>query len=151
MNETAVPEQVGMSSARLAKLCAAMQAFVDEGRFAGISTLIARRGQVVDARCYGKLNIAANKPLQPDSIFRVASLSKPITAVATLMLYDEGAFELDDPVVHWIPQFRNFKVLLNKTGDRLELGALEKEITFRHLLTHTAGLGYGIGVGPIEE
>jgi CubicO group peptidase (beta-lactamase class C family) len=151
MLETASPEQVGMSAARLAELHAAMQAFVDEGRFAGISTLIARRGQVVDARCYGMLDISANKPLRPDSIFRLASLTKPITAVAALMLFDEGHFGLDDSVSQWIPDFRNFQVLLTKTGDRLELSALDKAITFRHLLTHTAGLGYGFGLTPIEE
>ncbi len=151
MLETATPEQVGMSSARMAELRAAMQAFVDEGRFAGILTLIARRGQIVDSRCYGMLDVAANKPLRPDSLFRLASLTKLITSVAALILLDQGRFSLDDPVSNWIPEFHNFKVLLKKDGGTLELGESEKEITFRHLLTHTAGLGYGLWEGSIEE
>jgi CubicO group peptidase (beta-lactamase class C family) len=151
MLESVTPEQAGMSSSRLAELHTAMQTLVDDGRYAGISTLIARRGQVVDSRQYGWLDIAANKPLALDSLFRLASLTKTITSVAALILFDEGAFGLDDPVVRWIPEFSRFKVLLGKTGDSLDLGPLERPITIRHLLTHTAGLGYGFGFGPIEE
>jgi CubicO group peptidase (beta-lactamase class C family) len=151
IRETATPEQVGLSFSRLADLHAAMQAFVDQGKFAGIATLIARRGQVVDFRQYGLLDIAANKPLRPDSLFRIASLAKPITSVATLMLHDEGLFDLDDPVSKWLPDFKNFKVSLNPAGEPLELVNLEKQITFRHLLTHTSGLGYGFMGGLIED
>src|SRR5260221_2674226 len=97
MIETVTPEQAGMSASRLQALRAAMRAFVDEGKIAGLSTMIVRHGQVVDAGCYGKLDIAANKPMQPDSLLRIYSLTKPITTVAALMLFDEGRFDLDDP------------------------------------------------------
>lgn len=151
MLETATPEQVGMSASHLNDLRAAMQAFVDGGEFAGVSTLIVRRGQIVDARCYGKLNLAAGKPILPDSLFRIYSLTKPVTAVAALMLFDEGRFDLDDPVSNWLPDFKNFTVSLNPNGEVLQRGDLEREITFRHLLTHTSGLGYGFMGGPLEE
>src|SRR4051794_10463383 len=98
MFATATPEQVGLSSSRLAQLHAELQSLVDEGQLAGIATLIARRGQVVDSRCYGLLDTAAKKALRPDSLFRLAWLTKPITSVAALMLFDEGCFDLDEPV-----------------------------------------------------
>jgi len=143
MVETVTPEQVGMSSSRLGDLHATMQAFIDETKFSGLATLIVRHGQIVDSRCYGQLDIAANKPLRPDSLFRILSLTKPITAVATLMLYDEGRFELDDPVSQWIPAFKRLKVEQKAADGATELHALDQEITLRHLLTHTSGLGYG--------
>ena len=151
MVEATTPEQVGLSTSRLKDLHATMQAFVDDGKFAGLATLIARRGQIVDSRCYGKLDIAADKPVLPDSLFRIYSLTKPITAVAALILFDEGRFDLDEPVSKWIPGFKKFRVSLTSAGAKLEVGVLEREITFRHLLTHTSGLAYGLMGGPIDE
>jgi CubicO group peptidase (beta-lactamase class C family) len=151
MIETIAPESVGMSSDRLKEIDTTMQAFVDQGKFAGIATLIARRGQVVHYGCYGKLDLAANKPVQPDSLFRIYSLTKPITSVAALMLCEEGHFNLDDPVAKWIPEFNHFKVLPESASTNSELETQTKEITFWHLLTHTSGLGYGFDTGLIEE
>ena len=151
MIEIIAPEKVGMSSKRLKDIETTMQTFVDQSKLAGISTLIARRGKVVHFGCYGKLDLAANKPLQPDSLFRIYSLTKPITSVAALMLYEEGYFDLDEPVTRWIPEFKHFRVLPQSTSSSKDFGMLEKEITFRHLLTHTAGLGYGFNTEPIEE
>jgi CubicO group peptidase (beta-lactamase class C family) len=145
------PESVGMSSSRLNEIDVAMQSFIDEGKLAGISTLIARRGKVVHLGCYGKLDLAANKPVQADSLFRIASLTKPITCVATLMLCEEGHFKLDDPVSKWIPEFKNFKVFQDNTNVNSELADLETEITFWHLLTHTSGLAYGWNREPQEQ
>ena len=145
------PESVGMSSSRLNEIDVAMQSFIDEGKLAGISTLIARRGKVVHLGCYGKLDLAANKPVQADSLFRIASLTKPITCVATLMLCEEGHFKLDDPVSKWIPEFKNFKVMQDNTNINSELADLETEITFWHLLTHTSGLAYGWNREPQEQ
>lgn len=150
MIETIAPERVGMSSGRLKEIHTAMQAFIDQGKYAGIATLIARRGKVVHFGCYGKLNLVANKSIQPDSLFRIYSLTKPITSVAALILYEEGHFNLDDPVSKWIPEFKNFKVLQESTSSDIKLGTLEKEITFWHLLTHTSGLGYGVDAEPTE-
>jgi CubicO group peptidase (beta-lactamase class C family) len=154
MIEISTPESVGMSASRLSEIDTAMQAFIDQGKFAGIATLIARYGKVAHYGCYGKLDLALNKPIQADSLFRIYSLTKPITAVAALMLYEEGYFNLDDPVSKWIPEFQNFKVMQDSTNINSELVDLEKEITFWHLLTHTSGLGYGSSRGqtdPISE
>jgi CubicO group peptidase (beta-lactamase class C family) len=150
MLETVTPEQVGMSTGHLEDVRATMQAFVNDGQYAGIATLIARHGQIVESRCYGQLDIAAHKPLRPDSLFRIYSLTKPITAAAALMLRDDGCFALDDPVAKWLPEFRKFRVARIGAGEVLEFSRLENEITFRHLLTHTSGLGYGFMGGPIE-
>jgi CubicO group peptidase (beta-lactamase class C family) len=145
------PESVGMSSSRLNEIDVAMQSFIDEGKLAGISTLIARRGKVVHLGCYGKLDLAANKPVQSDSLFRIASLTKPITSVGALILHEEGYFNLDDPVSNWIPEFKNFKVMQDNTNINSELADLETEITFWHLLTHTSGLAYGSNREPQEQ
>ncbi len=145
------PESVGMSSSRLNEIDVAMQSFIDEGKLAGISTLIARRGDVVHFRYYGKLDLAANKPVQSDSLFRIASLTKPITSVGALILHEEGYFNLDDPVSNWIPEFKNFKVMQDNTNIYSELADLETEITFWHLLTHTSGLAYGWNREPQEQ
>ena len=111
MIETVSPESVEMSSDRLKAIDIAMQGLVDEGKLAGISTLIARRGKVVHFGCYGKLDMAADKPIQSDSLFRIYSLTKPITSVAALMLYEAGHFDLNDPVSKWIHEFKDFQVL----------------------------------------
>ena len=137
------PESVGISASPLNEIDTAMQALIDQGKFAGIATLIARYGKVAHFGCYGKLDLALDKPIQANSLFRIQSLTKPITAVAVLILYDEGHFDLDDPVSKWVPEFKNFKVMKDSTDINSELVDLEKEITFRHLLTHTSGLCYG--------
>jgi CubicO group peptidase (beta-lactamase class C family) len=130
-----------------------MQALVDDGKFAGLATLIARHGKVVHFGCYGHRDIAANKPIQPNTIFRIYSLTKPITSVAAMMLYEEGRFDLHDPVAHWIPEFKNMKVFQRKSRGSVELRAPEKEITVWHLLTHTSGLCYGTFYtdSPVED
>jgi CubicO group peptidase (beta-lactamase class C family) len=141
--EIVTPESVGMSASRLSEIDTAMQALIDQGKFAGIATLIARYGKVVHFGCYGKLDLALDTSIQADSLFRIQSLTKPITAVAALMLHDEGYFDLDDPVSKWVPEFKNFKVMKDSTDINSELIDLENEITIRHLLTHTSGLCYG--------
>jgi CubicO group peptidase (beta-lactamase class C family) len=154
MIEISNPESVGMSSSRINEIDATMQEFIDQGSYPGLSTLVARYGKVVHFGCYGKLDLATNKPVQPESLFRIYSLTKPVTSLAALMLYEEGHFNINDPVSKLIPEFKNFKVLKDSTKFENELDNLEEEITFWHLLTHTSGLGYGISPeppDPIEE
>ena len=138
------PEEAGFASERLRDLDEAMQAYVGPGKVAGLSTLVVRRGQVVHRRCYGQINLALGSPVQSNSIFRVASLTKPITAVAALMLHDEGRFGLHDPVSRWIPELTDLKVYKGTLDTRYEFVELERELTFWHLLTHTAGFAYGV-------
>jgi CubicO group peptidase (beta-lactamase class C family) len=154
MIEITNPENVGMSSRHMNKINATMQDFINQGKYPGIATLIARYGKIVHFGCYGKLELAADQPILAESLFRIYSLTKPITSVAALMLYEQGYFNLDDPVSKWIPEFKNFKVLHESTNFEKELDDLETEITFWHLLTHTSGLGYGYdteATEPIEE
>jgi len=121
-----------------------MQAYVDQGEPPGLITAVARRGKLVHLRCFGMRDVEAGKPMQPDTLFRVYSMTKPITAVALLMLLEEGRFLLDDPVSKYIPQFRDLKVYAGSTEAGFKLTDLERPITVRHLLTHTAGLSYGL-------
>ena len=140
---TVKPEQVGCSSERLKRIGTVMQRYVNEDKIAGILAMVARRGQVVYSECFGMMDIEANKPMQFDTLFRIYSMTKPITSVAVMMLYEQGHFQLADPVSRFIPSFEDVKVLVNATESGLELANLEREITIRHLLTHTSGLSYG--------
>jgi len=141
--KTAKPEQVGCSSERMKRIGMAMQRYVDENKIAGILAMAARRGQVAYSQCFGMMDIEANKPMQFDTLFRIYSMSKPITSVAVMMLFEEGHFHLADPVSRFIPAFEDAKVLVKATESGLELANLEREITIWHLLTHTSGLSYG--------
>ena len=150
MMDLVTPETVGISSERLAAINSVMQAYIDEGRFVGISTLIACKGSVIHFECYGKLDLGRGMPVRPNSLFRLASLTKPITAAAALILHEDGLFDLDEPVSKWLPKFKSFRVWQEGSGST---GTLETEITFRHLFAHTSGLGYGFGepTHPVEK
>lgn len=141
--DTIAPEKAGFSSARLGRINVVMQRYVDEGKYAGILTMIARRGQIAHLDCFGMMDVEAGKPMQPDAIFRIYSMSKPITSVAVMMLYEEGHFELNTPVSEFIPGFKDAKVFVQETESGLELADLEREVTIHDLLTHTSGLSYG--------
>ena len=142
---TAAPKEVGLSPDRLGRIRTAMGRYVDEGKLAGILTVVARRGQIAHFETCGMMDVEAGKPMQPDTIFRIYSMSKPITSVAVMMLYEEGDFHLTDPISRYIPEFEETKVFVEKTETGLELADLERPVTIRDLLTHTSGLAYGIG------
>jgi CubicO group peptidase (beta-lactamase class C family) len=131
----------------------AMQRYIDERKIAGISTLAVRQGEIIQSGCYGMLDIEAGKPVQADSIFRIYSLTKPITAVALLMLIEEGDLKLDYPVSGYFPELRKMKVYSSNSEGESTLEEMEREITIWHLLTHTSGLGYGFGIDdhPVEK
>ena len=141
----ATPEAVGMSSERLTRLHDAMQGFVDDGRLAGITTMIARHGRIADFQTYGYRDVEADDPMAEDAIFRIYSMSKPITGVALMMLYEEGKFRLSDPVRRYIPEFADLKVAASWGPDGPVLEDANHAMTIRELMTHTAGLAYGIG------
>ncbi len=131
----------------------AMQRFIDAGKTPGLSTLVSRKGEIIHAGCYGFLDEEAGKPIQPDSIFRIFSLTKPITSVALLMLINDGLVTLDDPISTYFPELRQMKVYAFDTQGNSTLEELQQEITIWHLLTHTSGLAYGIGIDdhPVEQ
>ena len=140
--EAVRPEDVGFSSARLQRIGNAMRRFVDEGTIAGAVTLVARQGKAVHFEATGLMDLEARRPMERDAIFRIASMTKPITAAAVLMLFEEGHFLLDDPVAGFLPEFGQTKVFVRQTSHGLEVADLERPITIRHLLMHTSGLPY---------
>jgi CubicO group peptidase (beta-lactamase class C family) len=128
------PESVGFSAAGLKAFRDGMRALVDESKLAGITTLIARHGKVVHFDAYGKRDLETGKPVEKDTIFRIASMTKPIVGVAMMMLWEEGKWTLDDPVSKHIPEFAGLKVA-TPTGEV----AQTKPMTMRQLMSHTAG------------
>jgi CubicO group peptidase (beta-lactamase class C family) len=137
---------VGLSSSRLARLKAAMQGYVDRREVAGVVTLVARHGRVAHFESVGYRDAEAKAPMTPDTIFRQASMTKPIVAVATLMLLEEGRLQLSDPISKWLPEFKAMKVLRPGLAGSYTTVPAQTPITVRHLLTHTAGLQSGDGV-----
>jgi len=140
---TASPQSVGLSRQRLDRITALMQKQVDEQLLAGAVALVARNGKVVYLESVGLRDKERHAEMSPDTIFRIASMSKPITSVAVMMLYEEGHFQLKDPIAKFIPEFKNPKVLVpGDNGTEGQLVPANREITIRHLLTHTSGLTY---------
>ncbi|MFC3080471.1 serine hydrolase domain-containing protein [Phenylobacterium terrae] len=135
------PEDVGFSSAKLKALGAEMQALVDQQKLAGVTTLLARKGKVVHFESHGVADLATRAPLRTDHIFRIASMTKPVTGVAMMMLYDEGKWALEDSVEKYIPQFKGLKV---KAAD----GSLVDQaspMTMAQLMSHSAGFDVSAG------
>ncbi len=145
----AVPEEVGMSAARLQRIAPVIQRWVDDGKIPGALTMIAREGKLVHFEKFGMQDVASSTPVEFETIFRIYSMTKPITSVAVMMLYEEGYFQLNTPVSEFIPAFKDMKVYANH-GDAIV--DAEREVTVKHLLTHTAGLIYGGDwVHPIND
>jgi CubicO group peptidase (beta-lactamase class C family) len=142
----AAPASVGMSPERLARIDAMCEEAVAAGDVPGVVALVARNGKIVYHKAFGTADKQAGRALKRDDIFRIASQSKAITATAVMMLWEEGKFQLDDPVSKYIPEFKNSQVLKTfqyKDTSYTSVPA-SREITIRHLLTHTSGLGYGV-------
>src|SRR5829696_3233592 len=129
----------------------ALGSFVDAGALAGAATLIWRDGKVVQHAAVGWRDVEAGLPIERDTLFRIASMTKPITSTAVLMLLDEGRFALEDPITRWAPEFLQMRVLSSHNGPLDQTYPAERPITFRDLLTHRSGLTYGaFHTGPIS-
>ena len=113
----AKPEAVGFSSERLKRLDAGMKAIVDNKQLAGVATMVTRHGQIVQQMTYGQQDIASNSPLQKDTIVRIYSMTKPITGVAMMILYEEGKWKPTDPIARYIPEFKDLKVFKSLDAD----------------------------------
>jgi CubicO group peptidase (beta-lactamase class C family) len=150
---TAKPESVGMSTQRLGKLKSEMQALVDRNQLPGVVTMVAKDGKVVEFDVAGKRDVASGAPLQKDSIFRIYSMSKPITGVAMMMLFEEGKWQLNDPVSKHIPEFANLKVAkVNPQTGAVTQVAPDHPMTMRELMSHSGGLTYGVfGSTPVDK
>jgi CubicO group peptidase (beta-lactamase class C family) len=139
---TAKPESVGLSSERLERITAKVQQAIDDKRIAGAVTLVARHGKLAYFKSQGSLDREANKAMRNDAIFRICSMTKPITSVAVMMLYEEGRFLLEDPISKYLPEFKNPKVYVKPAQGEPYTIPAAREITIRDLLTHTSGLTY---------
>jgi CubicO group peptidase (beta-lactamase class C family) len=149
---TAVPEKAGVSSERLARLDRFVHAQVDAGRTPGAVTLMVRHGKVVHADAYGAADIAAGRRTTKDDLFRLYSMTKPITTVALLMLYEEGKFQLGDPLSKYFPEFADVKVYVSTTQQgTLLLDSPHRPISVEDIFRHTAGFMYGFGGGPVLD
>ena len=142
---TAAADDVGMSPERLERLARVMQAYVDRGDVAGAVSLVARRGKVVHFSTFGSRDAEAGAPMTHDTIFRIASMTKPVASVALMMLYEEGHFQLRDPIAKWLPEYADMQVASAATYQevgraRFQTVQASQAITVQHLLTHTAGL-----------
>ena len=148
----AKPEEVGLSSARLRRIRPWLRGYLETGKLPGATTLVARHGKIVFCESEGFRDLEAPKPMTADTILRIYSMSKPITSVALMMLYEEGLFQLDDPVSEFIPEFKNTRVYVSGDTDDMVCEPLKTPITLHHLLTHTSGLTYGFGnQGPVSQ
>lgn len=139
------PSSVGMSPERLARIDAMCQEAVTQGQVPGVVALVARNGKIVFHKAYGLADVAGGRAMKTDDIFRIASQSKAITSTAVMMLWEEGKFRMDDPISKYIPEFESAQILDTLFEDgTYRTKPAKQQITIRHLITHTSGIGYGV-------
>ncbi|WP_299529927.1 serine hydrolase [Ulvibacterium sp.] len=145
LSETS-PTDEGMSPERLEQIDLMLQQAVGKNNIPGAVALIARNGKIVFHKAYGKADNALNRTMEKNTIFRIASQTKAITSTAVMMLWEEGKFRLDDPISKYIPDFGKAEILdtFNESDSTYTTKPAENQITIRHLLSHTSGLGYGV-------
>jgi CubicO group peptidase (beta-lactamase class C family) len=139
----AEPDEVGFDAERLRRIDTHFQRYVDEGRLPGWTIVVARRGRVAYLSHYGLADVEASRPVVDGTVWRIYSMTKPITSVAALMLYEQGALELTDPVARYIPAFADMRVYSGGSAAKPGMVAAVEPVRVWHLLTHTAGLTYG--------
>ena len=143
--EQVAPEQVGMDSGRLDRLTAAMQGYVDDGLLSGVVTMASRGNKIVHYESVGYRDVEAQAPMTPDTIFRIYSMTKPVTGAALMILYEEGKFKLSDPVGKYIPELADLQVFAGVDDDgNMITEPADHPMTIRELMSHTGGLSYGI-------
>jgi len=141
-----------MNAERLAAIPAGMQQFIDSGDLSGMVTLVWHRGAVARVDVLGLRNLADELPMERNTLFRIASMTKPITSVAAMMLVEEGRLKLDDPIKRWLPEFANMRVLTTPNGSVEATVPAARDITVDDLLTHRGGLAYAFtSMGPIAK
>ncbi|HAB30620.1 MAG TPA: serine hydrolase, partial [Gemmatimonadetes bacterium] len=139
---TATPESVGLSSAQLDRVTAGLQAHIDQGHIAGVVAAVVRDGRLVYMEALGQADIEAARPMPEDAIFRLYSMTRSMTSLAAMILWEEGAFQLDDPISRYLPQFAGQRVFADaRSPDMDQTQSRDGDITVEHLLLHTSGLG----------
>jgi CubicO group peptidase (beta-lactamase class C family) len=142
----------GFSSDGLATIPAALQPVIDAGDLSGFVTLLWRKGETAQVNTLGWRDVEAKAPMTRDTLFRIASMTKPITSVAALMLLEEGKLRLDDPITKWMPEFKDLRVLKDAAGPLDATVPAERDITVDDLMTHRSGLAYAFtSIGPIAQ
>jgi CubicO group peptidase (beta-lactamase class C family) len=145
------PAEVGLDAARLGRIDRHFARYVDDGRLPGWLVAVGRRGRLAYVSCYGSRDLEAGLPVEPDTLWRIYSMTKPVTSVAAMMLYEEGAFELSDPVSAFIPAFAGVRVYAGGSDQRQATVPATEPVRIWHLLTHTSGLSYGfLRVHPVD-
>ena len=145
------PAEVGVDGQRLQRIDRHFARYVDDGRLTGWLVAVSRRGRLAHVSCYGSRDTEAGLPVVPDTLWRIYSMTKPVTSVAAMMLYEEGAFELTDPVSAFIPAFADARVYAGGSDQRQVTVPATEPVRIWHLLTHTSGLTYGfLRVHPVD-
>jgi CubicO group peptidase (beta-lactamase class C family) len=145
--EEVTPEKVGISSQRINRITSLSEEYVKSNKVPGIVTMVSRNGKIVYYEAFGNRGADDQSKMKKDDLFRIYSMTKPITAVAAMQLYEEGKFHLNDPVTKFIPEFENIKVL----NDKGVVVSSEKKMTMQQLLTHTAGFSYGFNPNDMVD
>ena len=140
LGQTTAPQQVGISVEKLKRIDPVVQKFIDDQQLAGAITMVARRGQVVHFETYGMMDLEAQRPMQKDAIFRIYSMTKPVVAVAVMMLCQDGKLELEAPVSKYLPELGGMKVAADAEAEEASLINADREMTVRDLMRHTSGL-----------
>ncbi|SCG43646.1 serine hydrolase domain-containing protein [Micromonospora halophytica] len=145
------PDQIGFDPARLARIDEHFGRYVDDGRLAGWQIVVTRRGEVAHSSTYGLRDVEAGAPVEQDTIWRIYSMTKPITSVAAMMLWEEGRFELNDPISRWLPEFADVRVYDKGSALKAYTVPAIEPIRIWHLLTHTSGLTYGFAQTSVVD
>jgi CubicO group peptidase (beta-lactamase class C family) len=143
VERSADPDQLGFDPARLRRIDSHFAGYVDDGRLAGWQVVVTRRGEVAHSSTYGLRDVEAGAPVEPDTLWRIYSMTKPLTSVAAMMLWEEGRFELTDEISRWLPEFADLRVYDKGSALKPYTVPAVEPIRVWHLLTHTAGLTYG--------
>ena len=145
-------EKAGLNPSRLETISRhLMDSYISPGKISGCQVMVSRHGVPAYFRSFGQMDMERNKPVQKDTIFRIYSMTKPITSVALMMLFEEGRFQLNDPVSRFIPSWMGQQVWISGDGDDMETREPTSPMTMRHVLSHTSGLTYGTGLFPSEH
>jgi CubicO group peptidase (beta-lactamase class C family) len=146
------PRRAGFAPARLDRISEHLhRQYIEPGKIAGCQVAVARRNQLAYFRSFGYMDRERQRPMRDDAIFRIYSMTKPITSIALMQLYERGLFQLNDPVHRFIPSWRNQQVWVSGEGDSMQTRAPRDPVTMRHVLMHTAGLSYGWGETPVDR
>ncbi|MEU4717093.1 serine hydrolase domain-containing protein [Micromonospora purpureochromogenes] len=148
---TTDPDLIGFDPARLARIDRHFGRYVDDGRLAGWQIVVTRRGEIAHSSTYGMRDVEAGTPVERDTLWRIYSMTKPITSVAAMMLWEEGHFELNDPISRWLPEFADVRVFDKGSALKAYTVPAIEPIRVWHLLTHTSGLTYGFAQTSVVD